>query len=341
MARPNKPWYWKARKGWYVKIEGTRYPLGPDRDEAFRRYHELMAKGPEQAKPTKSKYINEVLQAFLDWTKQHRSPKTHRGYGDFCDPFNKHYFGLLIEDLTPAHVNEWLGTRTTWNQTTRRNAITCLMRAFNWGVKMGYIDHNPIRGMEKPQAVARTSIVTPDDLNDILSSIADSAFKDLCVVSFDLGCRPQEIKLLEARHVQLDKQRCLIPGTEAKGGKPRAIYIPTERSLTIVRERIELHPEGPIFRNLKGNPWTASAVRLRFQRLETKIGKRFRQYDFRHGFITRKLLAGVDSHVVASLAGHSNTSMIDKVYSHVADDHRFMLNAAKQDIISEDETPGS
>ena len=51
---------------------------------------------------------------------------------------------------------------------------------------------------------------------------------------------------------------------------------------------------------------------------------------FRHGFITRKLIAGVDSHVVAALSGHSNTKMLDDTYSHIADDHRFMLEAARQ-----------
>ena len=48
--------------------------------------------------------------------------------------------------------------------------------------------------------------------------------------------------------------------------------------------------------------------------------------------MTRKLRAGVDSHVVAALVGHKDTKMIDSVYSHVADDHEFMLDAAKKNI---------
>lgn len=339
MARPNKPWYWKARQAWYVKIDGKRHPLGPDKDQAHRLYHELMAASPHQPPPIQSKYINELLQVFLDWTKQNRAPKTYRGYFDFCDPFEKHYHGLRITELTPAHVYDWLDTRTTWNSTTKRNGIICLMRAMNWGAKMGYIDSNPITGIEKPAANNRTSIVTTDDLTELVGKIRDAAFRELCIVSFDLGCRPQEIKVIEARHVQLDKQRCLIPADEAKGRRARAIYIPTQRSLAIVERLTQQYPDGPIFRNPRGNPWTANAVRCRFRRLEEKIGKRFRQYDFRHGFITRKLLAGVDSHVVASLAGHTNTRMIDQVYSHVAEDHKFMLEAAQKDIISADAEP--
>src|SRR5207302_1270867 len=40
-----------------------------------------------------------------------------------------------------------------------------------------------------------------------------------------------------------------------------------------------------------------------------KHGKRFNHYAFRRTFITRKIIAGVDSHVVAKLSGHQSTAM--------------------------------
>ncbi len=113
---------------------------------------------------------------------------------------------------------------------------------------------------------------------------------------------------------------------------PRAIYFPTTRSLEIIRRLVNEHPDGPLFLNLAGNPWTRFAVKCRFDRLQEKMGKRYRQYDFRHSFITRKLLAGVDSHIVAALAGHRDTKMIDSTYSHIADDYKVMLEQAKKDI---------
>ncbi len=51
---------------------------------------------------------------------------------------------------------------------------------------------------------------------------------------------------------------------------------------------------------------------------------------FRHGFVTRSLKAGIDSHTVAKLAGHQDTRMIDKVYSHVSDDSDYMLKQAQR-----------
>jgi hypothetical protein len=56
------------------------------------------------------------------------------------------------------------------------------------------------------------------------------------------------------------------------------------------------NPEGKLFRNTRGQPWTANAVRCRFRRLEDKVGRRWTQSGFRHTWIARKLAAGVDSH---------------------------------------------
>ena len=298
-----------------------------------------------------------------------------------------------VGDLNPSHVTTWLNSHKGWNSTTKRNAITALQRGFNWAVKNRGLARNPIRGMEKPEAKRRTTRRSPpEEFDELLKHVHDVPFRDLLIVSYDSGSRPQETKQLEARHLQLDKQRAVIPGEEAKRGRTRAIYFPTDRSMEIVKRLAKEHPTGPLFRNNKGKPWTGFAVKLRFDRIQIAIGrqemakrnvassvteeaieafaqqlpktklnratgkhapikpselrtmakrkliakeakqyaKRFRQYDLRHSFVTRKLRAGVDSHVVAALVGHKDTKMIDAVYSHVADDAQFMLEAARK-----------
>jgi integrase len=55
-------------------------------------------------------------------------------------------------------------------------------------------------------------------------------------------------------------------------------------------------------------------------------------YLFRHSWITRKLVAGVDSTVLKDLAGHSDAQMISRVYGHAAEDYKFMLEQARRDV---------
>jgi len=394
MARPAKPWYWTARKIWCVYHKGERVPLGPDRDEAFCQYHQIMAKPDQEYHPVQQGAVAAILDDFLTWTEENRASKTFSRYRDFIQSFVSKCGRMEAGDLNPSHVTVWLATHKGWNSTTKRNAITALQRGFNWAVKNRGLARNPIRGMEKPEAKRRTTTITAEEFDEILEHVHDVPFRDLLIVSYDSGSRPQETKQLEARHLELDKQRAVIPGEEAKRGRTRAIYLPTDRSMEIVKRLAKEHPTGPLFRNNQGQPWTGFAVKLRFDRIQIAIGlqemakrgissavteddidrlagklsktrltraagkrtskkpaelrsaakrkliakeakqyaKRFRQYDLRHSFVTRKLRAGVDSHVVAALVGHKDTKMIDAVYSHVADDHRFMLAEAKKDL---------
>ncbi|MGA2617102.1 MAG: tyrosine-type recombinase/integrase [Thermoguttaceae bacterium] len=401
MGRPAKPWYWKARKIWCVCHKGERILLGPDRAEALRQYHQIMAKPEEKRQPVQWGAVAAILDDFLTWTEENRAAKTYTRYRDFIQSFVSKYGRMEAGDLNPSHVTTWLNSHKGWNSTTKRNAITALQRGFNWAVKNRGLLRNPIRGMEKPEAKRRTAVITSAEFDELLKHVHDVPFHDLLIVSYDSGSRPQETKQLEARHLQLDKQRAVIPGEEAKRGRTRAIYFPTDRSLEIVTRLAKKHPTGPLFRNNEGRAWTGFAVKLRFDRIQVSIGrqemakrgvasavteaeidalardwskarqnrttdkktptklselrslarkklvakeakqyaKRFRQYDLRHSFVTRKLRAGVDSHVVAALVGHKDTKMIDAVYSHVADDPQFMLEAAKKEVAARDRAP--
>jgi integrase len=294
------------------------------------KFHELMS-SPD-AKPVRSDSVAGILDSFLQWTAENRAEKTMKGYRDFCQSFLDKHPDLSVQVLKPYHIQEWLTERTSWNQTTKRGAITCMKRAMKWAVKFGYIDSSPISEMEKPEALTRTKTITPEEFDTLLKAIPKAdTFRELLILSWDLGARPQEIKGLESRHVDLTQQVCILPTEEEKKKRaPRVIYIPTERALEILKKRCKQYPTGPILRNRLGNGWTASAVKTRFANLEEKLGRRYRQYDFRHTWISKKLVAGVDSHVVAKLAGHSDTKMLDKIYSHVADDYAFMLEQAKK-----------
>ena len=135
MARPAKPWYWKARKIWCIYHKGERIPLGPDRDEAFRQYHEIMAKPEQKCQPVQWGVVAAILDDFLTWTEENRAPKTYTRYRDFIQSFVSRHGRLPVADLNASHVTAWLSQQKGWNSTTKRNAITAIQRGFNWAVK--------------------------------------------------------------------------------------------------------------------------------------------------------------------------------------------------------------
>ncbi len=333
MARTPKPWWWEARRAWYVTINGTRHRLAAKKREATKRFHELMANPTKPA----SEGLAPALDAFLDWTHENRRASTHERYRSFLQSFLDFIDDIPITDVKPFIVQQWCESHD-WNQTTQSGAIRSLRRALNWAEQMGYCDRNPIARMPAPKPLRRTGTITPTEFNQLLEHIKDNNFADLLTVSYDSGARPHEIRRLEARHVQLANHRAVYHASEAKTNDTTVIYFPTERSMAVIKRLMEDHPTGAIFRNSIGSPWTRLAVKCRFANLKKKAGKGFRHYDFRRTWITPKIVSGVDSHVVAKLANHKSTAMIDKHYSVVTEDNDFMRNAARrgEDVSSEE-----
>jgi integrase len=113
--------------------------------------------------------------------------------------------------------------------------------------------------------------MTPADFEMLVSNVRDEEFRELLVFAFEAGCRPQEARHIEARHVKLDLQRIEIPPPEAKGKRRWRIVYLSEKALEIIKRLMKQRPEGKLFLNLDGNPWKAQAIVCRFQRLLVKL----------------------------------------------------------------------
>ncbi|MBA4190922.1 MAG: hypothetical protein C0467_23280 [Planctomycetaceae bacterium] len=279
MARAPKPWYRKDRQAYFVTIHNTRHNLGSDKKEADRRFHELMAQAdatplPAHAIPTTGLTVGEVFEKFLSWCKQHRSARTYewsrKHIQTFCDHL-KTARTMLGNELRPYHVVEWVDSKDAWGNNQKRGAIVAVTRPFNWAAKLGYISSSPVRGVEKPSPTKRDSHMTPADFETLLAQVKDTPFRDLLIFAFEAGCRPQEARMIEARHLNIDQRRIDIPAAEAKGKKrSRQIYL-SDKAYSLVSRLAVLRPTGPLLLNMDGNPWTAQAVVCRFQRLLVKV----------------------------------------------------------------------
>ena len=213
--------------------------VGKHTEVIAKAFHVLEAGLPGDEPVVRTGCLASLLDAFLGWCKENRSPKTFKCYRDFLQSSARHVVGdhghAAPERVTPAQVTDWLGRNPHWNGTSQRGAITALQRAFNWGVHNHGLGRNPIAGMEKPQARRRDDVITPDEFELLLGHVEDQAIRDLLVVSFDCGARPQEVKALEARHLDLAQQCAVLPTEEAKGKRqPRVILFPTARSTGVI-----------------------------------------------------------------------------------------------------------
>lgn len=318
MSRDPKPWFRKDRDAWFVTINGRRFNLGPDREGAHTRFHELMLNhGVDD--PYRDVTVFQLFDEFLEWTKAQRAPRTYEWYRDFLRQFSKFLkVDRPASRIRPVELIRWMAKNPHWGGMQQRNCIRAVQRAFRWGQRMGILDKNPVQFVDKPAPVRREQIITPDEYQTILDNIRTPAFRELIVAAWETGARPQELVRLEVRHVELAKSRWVFSPKEAKvKTRHRIIYLNAEAQ-RITRDRLDKIDGGAVFRNKYGRPWHPWAISCQFTRLQERIGRRLCLYVFRHSFATRMLTAGVDPMTVATLLGHADTSMLGKIYQHLA-----------------------
>ncbi|MEM6468020.1 MAG: site-specific integrase [Planctomycetota bacterium] len=326
MRRP-KPFFRKQTRTWYVQLGKKQHNLGHDEEMAWKKYHELMLDRDEPTAAVTS--VIQLLDERLDWLNRHRKPSTYEKAKHYLNLFARSIPSkLTIDKLSSRHVAKWIESKPDWNANTLNDAISTVQAVFNWGVKHERILRNPIPYVpDKPARRRREVVFAPEDWKLIRAEVKD-CFGDLLDFMWETGCRPLEVRSIEARHVDLENNLVHFPPSESKGELRDRIIFLTDHSQAIVEKR--LHREGPIFLNRRGRPWTKDAIACRFKRLREKLGKPMCAYAIRHSYATEGLKAGCDSLTLAQLMGHSDTTMISRTYSHLARNPDYLREQARR-----------
>lgn len=265
-----KPWFRPSRNTWYVEIDGKQHNLGPDKQQAFERYHELMQHQPREADCS---LAVGVLDAFLTWAKNNKKPRTYEWYQRHCQVFAKSIPPLLsIGQLKKHQLTACVEKLTHWSSASRNGLCRAVCRAFAWAEDQELILRSPLARFKKPKAKRREVVISDDEFAFMLTIFKSEDIHDLLNTAWETGARPQEITAVERRHVDLELGRWVFPPEESKGGEsPRVVYL-NPRALEITRRRCVRYPEGPLFRNEDGKSWNRHSLSCAFGRLQVVLG---------------------------------------------------------------------
>lgn len=346
MPRTARPWWRSQRNMWCVTVAGRRIQLGPHPEGAAQpKYNKrkdlwnvpdaiedawkAMQRGEEPVASPNSSWA--ILDAFLDWTEKNRSPGTYDWYVDHLQRFKDGVPNASVEKLKAHHIQRWLDRQKRWGVNYKRGMVTAIRRVFNWAIKQDLVSRNPAAGVERPAATHREQLITPKQFNELLRNVADENFRDLLRVVWWTGCRPQEIVAVEARH--LGDGFWEFPRDESKGKQHERQVFLTDAAFKICKKWAKRHPEGPIFRNMRGRPWTAFAFNNRFSRLKEALGYKLCMYALRHSYAHHAITSGgLSLEETASLLGHTSTQMVYKVYGKLRKNKTFMRAAAQRAV---------
>ncbi len=339
--------YFRQHDGWWyaqVRVGAARkqFKLVRGRDNekrAYELFNELKAKEPEDVADMANLTVFDAFRLFIDWSRKTHKPASAELARHFLQSFIDHPFQgklcgkLRVTALKPLHVTNWL-TGNDWNPTTCNRAISLVKRALNWCVEQGVLTRNPLRDMKKPRERRREKILTAEERQRIVAAVKDKAFTRFLYALGQTGARPGEIRTVTAAHVKCSANAETLyweleGKTTDRTGDSRCIYL-TPGMTELCRDLAREYPEGPLFRNTRGKPWTRNAIRIRFRNLRKRLGLApgVVAYAFRHTFITDALEKGVPIASLAELAGHKDTRMISMVYSKLSQKRQHLAEMA-------------
>lgn len=267
--------------------------------------------------------IADVIKPYFDWAAKERAPNSIARMRLSWQQYASSLPSADWLEVSVASAYAWAATHSHWSANTRAGRLTDLTTVCNWLVRARLISENPMSGLQKPPRESRKKYVTFELHRRILHIVKDAMFRALLRLAWETGGRPQELRPLEARHVQFAQKRVFIPADEAKGARgqkrARKIYL-TARAIRLLKVLCHLRPTGPLFVSKNSEPLTSNALAHRFAKIRSKLGADGQGIVFtcyRHGFATRLLEGSESNSTVAELMGHTTTVMVDRVYSHL------------------------
>ena len=337
MRRP-KPFFKKSHHSWYVELDGRQINLGPEEEAAWDQYDQLMANRPVDgaALVQPNVLVIDLVRKFLKWQEAHGSPRTYDFYFEPLDSFTRH-LGLnkRLRNLKPYHVQEWLDENyPKICQNYRYRLVRALKRPFLWAKRQGYIKIDPLEAVSRGRQVFRSVYLEPEQWNELLTLVKTGPFRDFLILLRATGARPQEVRKVEARHFDRKNECWRFPIEEAKMEREERIIHLNDAAgvaLALTRRQAIKYPEGPLFRNTRGKPWTKNSLRLHFRRLrqrkENNLSFAVSCRVIRHTYATDALVAGLDIQTVATQMGHRDLRMLSLVYQHLQKKKKFLKDA--------------
>jgi len=324
---------WVTRAGGHLKILAKGTENADTKAAAWGAFYLHMAKLGQlvECGSVPKLTLGELADRYGEWLERevaagHLEPATQGYYRHYLQRFldavggRRPALGLVPHDLEMF--------KTSWH------SVQTVQRLYNWGVDMGLVEKNPFARIKKPELGERERVLTPTETVHLLRA-ADRQFRQFLLAMRHTIARPQEIRALRWKHLTYDPVPVFIlkefKGKNRRKDKTAVRIIPLDgrmlRLLNRIARKRKPTPEGFIFLNRNGKPWTGNAVRCRMRRLRKKLGlgpdengENIVAYTMRHTSATRATANGVRDKVLAELMGHTNTRTTQR-YQHLQANH--------------------
>ncbi|NCU31988.1 MAG: site-specific integrase [Candidatus Moranbacteria bacterium] len=286
------------------------------KQEAMERDLEvkLLKKRGQLKQREEALYLDMLVQSYIDDAKmRNMAIETLKTYATI---FKNDILPILalkpIKDLTYSDCIPVLQKWSDKKNSTRNRYTQYLNTVFEFGIRHGMIDNNPLKNWRKSKEEKLKYSLSLSDLQKIIEN-APGHLQWAIEVEFNLGLRPGTTELFSLKWVDIDFDNNLVhvKGTKTAGAN-RKIPI-TDSFANRLREK-KLASGSEYVITYKGKPVTQVRKSLNTARKKAGIDYPVRMYDIRHLFASVMLSGGADLAAVSKLLGHASTKMTADTY---------------------------
>ncbi|MGD8457198.1 MAG: tyrosine-type recombinase/integrase [Anaerolineales bacterium] len=254
-----------------------------------------------------------IRQFFIAKQAERLSPSTFADYGNTFKQFRKYIGDPYIQDITPAHVREFLASLTHLAKKTVVNYWTGLSSLWTWAYNDGIVSDHVMRKVKKPRTDRKAVKPFSDDDIQKIFSCKHKKYplrnKAILYILLDTGIRCSE--LCDAQ-VEDYKGRTLT--VWGKGDKERIVPLSALTMNAIddylQHERPDPNEGNPLIVSDRGEQFTRSGIYQMLYKMGPRTGvRKIYTHRFRHTFAVSFLRNGGDVFSLQEILGHTTLEM--------------------------------
>ena len=279
--------------------------------------------------------LSMLIEEYLVHSKENGCSQNHYdtmkwvGEGIFCEQLGA---DTPIKDIDYAKdvlpFMSWLKNTPT-EKGTLRTVVTCnkygnfLKTFFNYAVKRGYLETNPMALWSKQYVERVERLLTTEDVEKILEHSPDH-LQWAIEVAFYTGVRTGESELLSLKWSDVDYEKKLLHVYGRKTKTHRWVPIDEEIFLQHLHEH-QARARTDYIIEFRGKQVKRLAKSFRIACKEAGIQYKVRQYDLRHHYATILANNGTPVQVISRLLGHRRCSTTMDIYMEVLPKEEFKI----------------
>lgn len=283
------------------------------------------AKLPEKLRAKRKVLCDEIAEAALTYSRAHK--RTHRQDASYWKTMQPVFGKLAVDEVTPAIINDYFASRKDLAPATINRLRSFLSMTFQEALRNGKVDRNPARLVRlRKENNARIRFLTFPEEEQIRQIILQRTptHEPAFTFAIETGMRLSEQHKMTWSQVDFARRQVFLEHT--KNGTSRSVVL-SEKALEALRavETRRTSRTDCVWLSRFGEPLISPVAWFKLVMGDARSVNPdlsdVTWHVFRHTFVSRLVMAGVDLRTVQELAGHKTITMTTR-YAHLSPNHK-------------------